>query len=187
MSKYDDKIGLIFRYVNPNNFYILSWQQDWGKKMHFTKIFNGEEEDLAMTEIGYQQSKWYDLKVEVSGNKMIAYLDGNRVLATADSSLTHGKTGLYCHGNMGSYFDDFTVRSIKGVTGKAWSDRTETVSGIASITALELRRAQGSMTVDAEFEQRSRQARTNSDWSPALLPSTVIGKRSSSTRTLLTR
>jgi len=59
MSKDDDKIGLVFRYVNANNFYILSWQQDWGNKMRFTKIANGKEEDLAITEIGYQKNKWY--------------------------------------------------------------------------------------------------------------------------------
>lgn len=53
---------------------------------------------------------------------MTAYLDGKGVLSANDSSLTHGMAGLYCHGNAGTYFDDFVVESLEGVVGNAWSD-----------------------------------------------------------------
>jgi len=119
MSKDDDKIGFVFRYLDPDNYYILSWQKQ-GNQMRFTKILDGKEVGLATTEIGYRQSKWYSLKVAVSDNVMMAYLDEKRVLVASDSSLTRGKVGLYCHGNAGSYFDDFTV---EGIIGQPWSDK----------------------------------------------------------------
>ncbi|MCF7876219.1 DNRLRE domain-containing protein [Candidatus Bipolaricaulota bacterium] len=113
MSEDDDKIGFVFRYLNPDNYYIFSWQKDWGSRMRFTKIVDGEGTELARNDLGYQQGKWYDLKVKVAGDKMIAYLDGKEVLSATDDSLTRGQAGLYCHGNQGSYFDDFLVKSIE--------------------------------------------------------------------------
>jgi|GEM_PF-6796369 len=120
MSKDNDKIGFVFRYVNPNNYYILSWQ-DQGKKIRFTRILNGKETNLAKKEIGYQRGKWYVLKVAVVGKEMSAYLGSKKVLSARDDGLPRGMAGFYCHGNEGSYFDNFTVREIE-VVGTAWSD-----------------------------------------------------------------
>ena len=112
MSKDDDTIGLIFRYLNANNFYIFSWKKQ-DRKLLFTKVANGNTTTLVEKELGYQEEKWYQLKVNVAESEMSAFIDGEKIFSVVDDELTRGKAGVYCHGNDGGYFDDFSVTKVK--------------------------------------------------------------------------
>ncbi len=114
MSEDNDKIGLVFRYLDPDNFYILSWGKE-NKELLFTKVVNGEAVDLALKELGYEEGQWYQLQVDVVGNEMSAYIDNKKVFSVTDDDLSRGKAGLYCWGNEGSYFDDFKVEGLQTV------------------------------------------------------------------------
>ncbi|MFB6215007.1 MAG: hypothetical protein ABEI54_03970, partial [Candidatus Bipolaricaulia bacterium] len=112
MSKDDDTIGLVFRYLNEDNFYIFSWKKQ-DKKLLFTKVANGKTTTLLEKELGYQEEKWYQLQVDVVGNEMSAYIEDRKIFSVTDDDLTRGMAGLYCHGNDASYFDNFRVTGVK--------------------------------------------------------------------------
>jgi len=112
MSKDDDKIGFVFRYLDENNFYILSWDKQ-NKELLFIKVVDGITTELLHRKLAYEKEKWYQLQVDVVGNEMSAYVDGKKLLSVADADLSRGKAGLYCHGNDGSYFDDFKVEGLQ--------------------------------------------------------------------------
>ena len=108
MSKDNDKIGLVFRYLGPDNFYVLSWEKQ-NRELLFTKVVNGEAIDLARKALGYKKEQWYKLQVDVLGNEMSAYIDSRKIFFVTNDDLESGKAGLYCWGNEDSYFDDFGV------------------------------------------------------------------------------
>ncbi|MCF7876382.1 FecR family protein, partial [Candidatus Bipolaricaulota bacterium] len=114
MSEDDDKIGLVFRYLDPDNFYILSWGKQ-NKELLFTKVINGEAIDLLDKELSYEEGQWYQLQVDVVGNEMSAYIEDKKIFSVTDDDLARGMAGLYCWGNEGSYFDDFKVEELQTV------------------------------------------------------------------------
>jgi hypothetical protein len=112
MSEDDDRIGLVFRYIDPDNFYILSWGKKSKRDLLFTKVVNGKTTELVRKELGYEEEQWYQLKVDVVGNEMSAYIEDKKVFSITDDDLSRGMAGLYSWANEGSYFDDFSVRKI---------------------------------------------------------------------------
>ncbi|MEF8837671.1 MAG: FecR family protein [Candidatus Bipolaricaulota bacterium] len=118
MSKDNDRIGLVFRYLNEDNFYVLGWNnyQAWDKtdeKFLFAKVVDGKTTELVEKEMGYEEEKWYQLQVDVVGNEMSAYIDDRKIFSVVDYDLSRGKAGLYSWANEGSYFDDFRVSKVK--------------------------------------------------------------------------
>jgi len=111
MSEDDDTIGLIFRYRNEDSCYVLGWNKQ-DKELRFSKIVDDKTTQLVLTNLGYEEERWYRLKVEVVGDEMSAFIDGEKIFSVVDDDLSRGMVGLYCHGNDGSYFDDFEVREI---------------------------------------------------------------------------
>ena len=111
MSKDNDKIGLVFRYLDPDNFYIFSWGKE-REALLFTKVVGGETTEILRKKLAYEAEKWYQLRVDVVGNEMSAYIDDEKIFSVTDDDLTRGMAGPYCWGNKGSYFDDFRVAKL---------------------------------------------------------------------------
>ncbi|HSV84197.1 MAG TPA: metallophosphoesterase [Ramlibacter sp.] len=106
----DDGIGVMFRYVNANNYYKI----DLDAQRSFRKLFkvvNGVETTLATAAGGYTTGTSFILKVTVSGNKIWVTMDGNDVFGgpVTDGSLSAGTVALYCWGSQNCYFDDVSV------------------------------------------------------------------------------
>jgi len=117
MSEDNDRIGLVFRYLNEDNFYVLGWNnyQSWDKSdeaLLFAKVVDGKTTELIDKKLGYEEGKWYQLQVDVVGNEMSAFIDGKKIFSVTDDDLTRGKAGLYSWANEGSYFDDFRVGEL---------------------------------------------------------------------------
>jgi len=52
--------------------------------------------------------EWHKLKVEVKGNKMRGYLDGQKIWEIMDETYKHGgKVGLWSKADAQSHFDKF--------------------------------------------------------------------------------
>ncbi|MFP4589706.1 MAG: family 16 glycoside hydrolase, partial [Candidatus Acetothermia bacterium] len=111
MSEDNDKIGLVFRYLDPDNFYVFSWGKE-REELLFTKVVGGETTEILRKKLAYEEEQWYQLQVDVVGNEMSAYIEGKKVFSVTDDDLTRGMTGPYCWGNKGSYFDDFRVTEL---------------------------------------------------------------------------
>lgn len=117
-SERGNAAGMVWRYQDPNNYYLLSLSAD-DRKIVLHRIRNGVAEVVA-TDKGKRNAagevdevragQWHVVKVVFRGPKVQVFF-GNRSLFTADDSgiLAPGKTGLWVKGAKGAVFDDFRI------------------------------------------------------------------------------
>lgn len=113
--------GVVWRYRDPNNYYLLSLSADEknAKNIVLHRVRDGVEE--VIPPIGGRQAaggisedvkpdQWHVVKIIFRGAKVQVFF-GNRSLFTAEDSgiLTPGKTGLWAKGSTGAAFDDFRI------------------------------------------------------------------------------
>ncbi len=108
--------GIVWRYQDANNYYLLSLSAD-EKDIVLRHVKNGVAELVSTTGsksggVGdaIQPGQWHVVKVAFRGPNVQVFF-GNRSLFTAKDSgiLTPGKTGLWFRGAGGAVFDDFRI------------------------------------------------------------------------------
>ena len=110
--------GIVWRYQDPNNYYLLSLSAD-ERNVVLRRVRSGVSEVVAASggkpaAVGVSEDirpgQWHVVKVAFRGPKVTVYF-GNRSLFTADDSgiLTAGRTGLWVKGAKGAAFDDFRI------------------------------------------------------------------------------
>jgi hypothetical protein len=110
--------GIVWRYQDPRNYYLLNFSVD-EKDIVLFRVENGQTHPITVRggkpgAIGVSHDlrtgQWYVAKVIFRGNS-IRVLFGNRQLFEAvDDSLTApGKTGLWIRGGTEASFDDFRI------------------------------------------------------------------------------
>ena len=75
------------------------------------KVVAGKRTQLGGKEgLKVPTGEWHKLKVEVKGNKMEGYLDGQKLWEVTDDTFKEaGKVGLWTKADAQSHFDQFTV------------------------------------------------------------------------------
>jgi hypothetical protein len=104
----NDAMGVMFRYQDGDNYYRFSMDSE-RKYRRLVKKVGGTFTLLAEDTVGYQQGKWYQVQVVVTGNTIAIYIDGQLWNVVTDSSLPTGRIALYSWGNDGLSFDDVHV------------------------------------------------------------------------------
>ena len=110
--------GIVWRYQDPNNYYLLSLSAD-EKNIVLHRIRNGVAEVVSTSggrpaTVGVSEDirpgQWHVVKVAFRGPKVTVFY-GNRSIFTADDSglLAPGRTGLWVKGAKGAAFDDFRI------------------------------------------------------------------------------
>jgi len=110
--------GIVWRYQDPNNYYLLSLSADEGNIV-LRRIRNGVAEVIPTSggkraAVGVAETihagQWHVVKVRFRASKVEVFF-GNRSIFTADDSgiLAPGKTGLWAKGAKGAAFDDFRI------------------------------------------------------------------------------
>ena len=107
----DDKdgIGIIFRYVDPNNYYRFSVDKQNNRCMLVTKKA-GTVQKLAEKNCSYTVGVPFTLTVDVIGKRLVCYMGDERLFDVTDASHAAGKVGLYCWGNNAARFEQVEVR-----------------------------------------------------------------------------
>lgn len=151
-----DGLGFLFRYKDNKNYYKLELDADGildrnpgngaGSIFNLVRMRNGVEEILAQVPGKYEPGQSMKLRVEVVGDKIMAYLNDEALFAypVGDRGLDAGTFGLYSWGNAGLSFDNLTVvdlssglsggQVINGTNGRdvlAGTDAGETIFGLA--------------------------------------------------------
>jgi hypothetical protein len=112
-SEDDDAMGVIFRYVNKDNYYRFSWDMTRNYR-RLVKVKNGVFTLLGEDRVPFVQGRTYQSKIVALGNQLEVWIDGKRVLAATDSDHLNGTIGFYTWGNVNSYFDDLVVHGFYG-------------------------------------------------------------------------
>jgi hypothetical protein len=110
--------GIVWRYQDPRNYYLLSFSVDernitlfrvQNGQLHPIPVLHGRPGDTGVSH-DLRTGQWYVAKVIFRGNS-IHVLFGNRELFDAldDSLPTTGKTGIWTRGGTAASFDDFRI------------------------------------------------------------------------------
>jgi hypothetical protein len=107
-GKRDQGGGFVWRYQDNNNYYICRMNplEDNYRVYH---VVNGKRVQIGGKEgIKIPVGEWHKLKLEVKGNKMEGYLDGEKIWEVMDDTFKDaGKVGLWSKSDAQSHFDEF--------------------------------------------------------------------------------
>ena len=103
--------GLVFRLKDPNNYYIVR-ANALENNYRLYHVVNGRRSQFAGANLKVTSGAWHELRVEVVGNKINCYYDGNKKIeATDDTFKDAGKIGLWTKADSVTYFDDLRATS----------------------------------------------------------------------------
>jgi hypothetical protein len=107
-GKNDQGGGFVWRYQDHNNYYICR-MNPLEDNYRVYKVVAGRRTQLGGKEgVKVKAGEWHKLKVEVKGNKMEGYLDGEKLWAITDDTYQKaGKVGLWSKSDAQTYFDEF--------------------------------------------------------------------------------
>jgi hypothetical protein len=101
------RAGVITRYTDGDNYYGMYYRGDGN--LYIVKRVNGTQSTLISTPVTAPSTGVYHTyELQVSGTTLNAYLDGDLIITTTDSSLSSGYAALYAY-NETAYFDDVTA------------------------------------------------------------------------------
>jgi hypothetical protein len=105
----DEAGGLVFRYRDENNYYVLR-ANALEDNCNLYHVINGRRRRFAGANVTVTPRQWHELKVVAAGNQFTCFLDGNQVIqATDDTFKEAGRVGMWTKADSVTYFDDFTV------------------------------------------------------------------------------
>ena len=115
LSSHDDgAIGVIFRYIDKNNYYRFSMETGSDKgnrkliKMKDGKLLHFENSEDSHN---FRKGRDYIITIDCLGARILVYVDGILVFSEEDNHSYHqfGRVGLYCWHNSGARFADIKV------------------------------------------------------------------------------
>ena len=114
-SSDDDRLGVMFRFQDNDNYYRFSWNRaSPGRRL--SKHENGVYKILAEDTIPYVSNQIYSVEIIAQGNSLKVNIDGQAVFSVSDSSFSGGAVALYSSHNQGSMFDDVLVEDLTANT-----------------------------------------------------------------------
>jgi Flp pilus assembly protein TadD len=102
-SSDDDALGIIFRYLDSNNYYRFSMDSS-REYRRLVKKSNGRIVVLAEENTGYEKDRNYLVRIIAVKERLRIYLDEELLFDVRDQSISRGKVGLYCWENADSEF-----------------------------------------------------------------------------------
>jgi len=107
-GRFDCSGGLIFRYVDDKNFYLLSagCPSDY---FALSRMTNGQLVSLKQSVVPTDKDTWYRLKVTVQGGHFMCYDDDKMIFDFDDSKIAKGKIGVWARDDSQAQFDDVMV------------------------------------------------------------------------------
>lgn len=97
----DRWFGIAARYVDESNYYYLSVRNS--NTVSLRKLVNGTITVLGTAPLSVAANAWYDLRLDVVGNELRAFVNGSQVLQATDSSHATGKGGLVSYKTAAQY------------------------------------------------------------------------------------
>jgi hypothetical protein len=107
-GSFDSSGGLIFRYVDPQDYYVLAAECP-GDHLALYRMRGGDLKLLSRVSTPIKRETWYKLKAQATGNNFVCYLDDRKMFETADSSFGKGRIGLWARDDSRARFDSVTL------------------------------------------------------------------------------
>ena len=108
-GKIDQAGGLVFRYKDANNYYILR-ANALENNFRLYHVVNGRRVQFAGANTTVSGSQWHELSLTCVGNRFTCSFDGKQLIqATDDTFKDAGKIGVWTKADSVTYFDDLSV------------------------------------------------------------------------------
>lgn len=104
--------GLIWRYQDPDNYYIAR-ANPLEDNFRIYRVVRGARRQLASASFKVTSGAWHAMRIVVKGDQMECFYDGKPYLAVRDTTFTRGKIGLWTKADAVTYFDDLRVRPLQ--------------------------------------------------------------------------
>ena len=104
--------GLIWRYQDPDNYYIAR-ANPLEDNFRIYRVVQGVRRQLKGAYIKVAGGIWHAMRIVAKGDQMECFYDGTKYLAVRDPTFKRGKIGLWTKADAITYFDDLRVRPIK--------------------------------------------------------------------------
>ncbi|HKG67298.1 MAG TPA: hypothetical protein VKA92_00400 [Segetibacter sp.] len=120
-GKEDQGGGLVWRYTDKNNYYIVRANPLEGNVVLY-KVENGKRKDLPLEGKGrtygmhtpMQTAKWHTIKVNIQGNMFTVLFDGKELYKVKDDTFKEGGlVGVWTKADAQTYFDDLSIQALK--------------------------------------------------------------------------
>lgn len=107
-GRFDCSGGILFRYGDPKNFYLLSagCPSDY---FQFSRMLKGKFEVLKQTVVPTDKDTWYKIKVVAQGSHFMCYDDNKMIFDYDDSKIAKGRIGLWASDDSQARFDNVTL------------------------------------------------------------------------------
>lgn len=103
--------GLVWRYIDNNNYYIARYNP-LEHNFRLYHVVNGNRKQLISVESDIKTGIWFTLTIEMKSNKISCSLNGVKMIEATDDTLkSAGNIGLWTKADAVTYFDDLTVHS----------------------------------------------------------------------------
>ncbi|UCG46066.1 MAG: hypothetical protein JSU94_11245, partial [Phycisphaerales bacterium] len=112
----DDAIGVMFHYIDNDNYYRFSWDKQRSYR-RLVKRENGVFTVLAQDNVPYVTGQSYEVQIVTFWPTIQVYVDGQMIFWTSDWSFMTGSIALYCWGNAGGHFDNIVVQGVVSSPG----------------------------------------------------------------------
>jgi hypothetical protein len=108
-GKVDRAAGIVFRYQDPKNYYVVRANAlEDNYRLHH--VVAGRRRQFAGANFRVTPNDWHMLRVEAVGNQFKCYYDGAlKITATDETFSGAGKVGLWTKADSVTYFDDFEI------------------------------------------------------------------------------
>jgi len=101
--------GLVFRLKDPNNYYIVR-ANALENNYRLYHVVKGRRSQFGGANLKVTSGEWHELRVEVVGNKITCYYDGNKKIEATDETFKEaGKVGVWTKADSVTSFDDLRV------------------------------------------------------------------------------
>src|SRR5216684_455093 len=117
-GKVDQAAGIVWRYQDPNNYYIVR-ANALENNVVLYKVENGVRLSIAPKGLPSRSygvkrhipgGEWNVLRIAFKDSSFTVFLNGERLFETEDRTFTKaGKTGLWTKADSITYFDDFSI------------------------------------------------------------------------------
>lgn len=110
-GKEDQGGGLVWRYSDPNNYYIARINP-LENNFRVYKVINGNRIQLQSAGVGVKTGEWHDIKIVDVGKKIQCFLDDKLYLQVSDNTFRKGKIGFWTKADSVTAFDDIKVDKV---------------------------------------------------------------------------
>jgi hypothetical protein len=104
--------GLIWRYQDPDNYYIARANPLEGN-FRIYQVVHGARRQLASAYFKVTSGAWHAMRIVAKGDQMECFYDDKKYLEVRDPTFTRGKIGSWTKAEAVTYFDDLRVRPIQ--------------------------------------------------------------------------